>query len=124
MSMNINSVTNAGSQSVAGSGEQQNRQAMKDLVSAIKSGNLQDAQQAYATLTNGQTPPANSPLAKIGAALQTGNMTTVQNTVKSLRSGHHHHQQGGSSESSASSSTTTTVPNTLPGQGANVNVLA
>ena len=84
MSMNINSVSNTDSQSNTDGNNVQRRQDMKDLFSAIKSGNLQDAQQAYAALTNGQTPPANSPLGKIGAALQTGDMATVDSTIKSL----------------------------------------
>ena len=124
MSINIGSVSSFNGQTNNDGNDVQRRQAMKDLFSAIKSGNIQDAQQAYAALTKGQTPPANSPLGKLGAALQSGDMTAVTSTLKSLRAGHHHQRLGGSVNASTNASTTTAAPNTLPGQGTNLNVMA
>ena len=70
------------------------RQTFADLVKTIKSGDLQGAQQAYASLTqlqsNGQGPPANtnSPLNKalsqIGQALQNGDISGAQQMLSTL----------------------------------------
>jgi hypothetical protein len=94
------------------------QQDFQSLVSAISSGNLSQAQQAYATLTQLQTGNGTSSssstssassapqngfqqaLSQIGSDLQSGNITGAQQTLASLQQsheggGHHHHHGGG-----------------------------
>jgi len=96
-------------------------QQLKQLADALGSGNLSDAQQAYAALNQiqdsdqGRSASSNSPLAKalntIGQALQKGDLAGAQQALQSFRAargGHHHHGHHGSSDSSAPQ---TTSPN-------------
>ncbi len=65
----------------------------KALTSAIKSGDLNAAKTAYASILadTGIQPPANSPLAAIGTALQTGDLKTAQQVLSAIPQGHHGH---------------------------------
>ena len=94
----------------------------KSLASALQSGNLNDAQQAFTTLQQdlpqkAQATSASSsqnPLSALGTALQSGNLTAAQQAFAGLqqagKSHHHHHGSGGtpaaaSTPASSSSST-------------------
>jgi hypothetical protein len=68
--------------SAASSQWQQRRQGFDALAQALQAGDLTKAQTAYANLTSklpsGATTDPNSPLAKIGAALQAGDLAAAQ----------------------------------------------
>ena len=75
------------------------RQTFNQLVSALNSGDLSTAQQAFSALSqlqsNGQGPNSNSPLSKalsqIGQALQSGDPSVVQQALATLQQAHGHH---------------------------------
>jgi hypothetical protein len=98
------------------------RQQFNQLVGALQSGSLSDAQQAYSALSqlqsNGQGPSttSNSPLAQalnqIGQNLQNGDLSGAQQALASLQQSqgshhHHHHGGGGSSVTSQTNSSAT-----------------
>jgi len=102
----------------------------QDLTSAIQSGNLAEAQQAYNALTqNAPGAMANSPIAtamnNLGAALQSGNLQAAQQALSQVQQamqqgmeagGHHHHHHGGGGgqvQSSSSSIGATDDPTSL-----------
>jgi hypothetical protein len=73
---------------------QQRQQSVNLLKSALKSGDLAGAQQAFAAITANNpnaTSNTNSPLAQIGQALQAGDMAGAQQAAQSWRASH----QGG-----------------------------
>jgi outer membrane protein assembly factor BamD (BamD/ComL family) len=94
------------------------RQTFNQLVSALNSGDLSTAQQAFSALSqlqsNGQGPSANSnsPLAKalsqIGQALQSGDLAGAQQALSTLQQAHqghhhgHHGHHGGDGSSTSS----------------------
>jgi hypothetical protein len=99
------------------------RQSFTQLVSALQSGDLSAAQNAYATFTQnaGSQLDANSPFAQainqIGQDLQSGNIGGAQQTLNSLQQSagahhaHHHHGGGGGiSQALDSSATSTSTP--------------
>src|SRR5262249_40156860 len=106
------------------------------LAKAIGSGDLSDAQQAYATLTQtqGNTPGsnANSPfgqaLTQIGQALQNGDLAGAQKALDALRSqtqgAHHHHHHGGHHSSGGESTAATPPTSSNSGASTNVDVTA
>ena len=94
------------------------KQAFNSLSTALQSGNLADAQKAYATLqslkppqANGQSGASKDPNAAnfdaLGKALQSGNLADAQTAFASIQSSHkgHHHHSGGASSSSDASTT-------------------
>src|SRR5262249_29022143 len=102
------------------------RQTFGQLVTAIKSGDLSGAQQAYAALSQLQSSGVgpsnlNSPIAQalnqIGQSLQNGDISGAQSALASLSQQaqgahhhHHHHHHGASpppSDSTTTSSSTT-----------------
>ena len=93
MGMGVSSATSA----VSGAGMwQQQRSSFNQLSSALTSGNLDAAKQAFASLSANKpaaTDP-NSPLGKLGAALRSGDVNAAQQAFSALRSGHHHHGSG------------------------------
>lgn len=113
------------------------------MASALNSGNLTNAQQAYAALNalqnSGQGSPGNSnnplsqALSQIGQALQNGDLTGAQQALSSLQQshshhshGHHHHAGGGNSvnnQATSATSNATTDSSTVPGTNA-VNIIA
>jgi soluble cytochrome b562 len=117
--------------STTGSASTDFGQQFKQLADALDSGDLSDAQQAYADLSqlqdSGQGPSANSnsPLAKvlgqIGQSLQSGDLTGAQQSLQSFqqaRGGHHHHgHHGGASAAPQTTPPTsnTTTSSTDPG---------
>jgi hypothetical protein len=93
----------------------------QQLASALQSGNLSSAQQAYNSLSqlmqNAPNGQSNSAFAKafnaLGQALQSGNLSSAQQAFLSLQQdmlqglaghGHHHHDGGGGMESTANNS--------------------
>ena len=89
----------------------QRQQDFKSMMSALKSGDLNAAQQAYSSLTQGRgTPPANSPLAQIGQALQNGDLAGAQKAAQSMHGAHHGHHHGGSEASSGSTAAPAPAP--------------
>lgn len=105
------------------------QQELQALTKAISSGDLSDAQQAYATLTqsqsaSGDAPDPNSPLgqalAQIGKDLQSGDISSAQQTLSSLKSkahghgGHHHHAAPPDQTASSTTTTSTADPLTAP----------
>ena len=113
--MSISGISNSGGAFAQPSPQQsQFRQNFSALTQAIQSGNLADAQQAYATLA--QSMPnggANSPfaqsLAQIGAALQSGNINQAQQALSAMQAHGGHHRHGGASDKSSSSSNSSTT---------------
>lgn len=127
--MSISSVSGLSANSTQATSNQANfRQTFTDLVGALNSGNLSDAQQAYSVLSqlqnSGQGPSPNSstPLAQalnqIGQDLKNGDVTGARQTLASLQQaqgGHHHHHGHHAHGADASSSSQTTPTPLLQG---------
>ena len=113
----------AGMQSSAVSNWQQRQQSFKDLNAALQSGDLSAAQKAYSGLTTGSgSTNSNSPLAKIGQALQNGDLAGAQQAMQALqasRAGHHPHH----GTAQAATSTPPSAP-VSPTVGSQVNTTA
>jgi hypothetical protein len=130
------SSSTASSQGSSGmTGLQQKQQGMKSMFDALKSGDLASAQKAYASLTDGKdAPAADSPLGKLGAALQTGDLAAAQTAAKAMRPahahGHGHHQDNSGSTATAATATstnatsTTATTGTTSGAGSLIDLLA
>ena len=99
----------------------QTRQAFSQLSSALKSGDLSAAQNAYSTLTQSAGGNANGPFAQamqqIGTALQSGDTDQAQQALQQLQQqmqsmrAHHdggHHHAGGADQSQAAAATSAT----------------
>ncbi len=94
----------------------------KSLAEALNSGNLSDAQQAYASLqkdlpaksqSSATTAPGSSdPLSALGSALQAGNLSGAQQAMAALQQAHgaHHHRHHRASSDGAN---TAVAPATL-----------
>jgi len=90
------------------------KQDFQNLGKALQSGNLSDAQQAFATLqqdspSSGQSKgSSNTAMHDLGNALQSGDLSGAQQAFAQIQNagkghGHHHHQQ--SSQQSGNSGT-------------------
>jgi soluble cytochrome b562 len=88
MGMRIQSSDAASSTQATGAAAlQKKQQNLKDLFSAIQSGNLGTAQNALKSLTGGSgTVNPNSPLAAIAQAVQSGNVSAAQKAAQDLQS--------------------------------------
>ncbi len=129
MGMSIGGSTSAGvGQSAAVGNWQQRQQNFSNLTSALQSGNLSAAQQAFSSLSgNSSNVSSNSPLAQLGQALQSGNLTAAQQAMQTLmsqRGGHHHHHGGQNSQANAASTTATPPVTNSYGTGSLVNTVA
>jgi len=75
---------------------QQRQQSTKDMLSALKSGDLQAAQTAFATI-KASTPNlnGNTALQHIGQSLEAGDLPAAQKAAQDMVAAHHghHHQQ-------------------------------
>ena len=89
------------------SGWQQRQQGMKDLFSSLQSGNLASAQKAFSGIQN-NAGSGNSALAKVGDALQAGDLAGAQQAAKAMHAGRggHHHARTAAQASDSTSSTT------------------
>ena len=85
MGMRIGSSNAMAMQSTALSQTQGKQKNVSDLFSALQSGDLQGAQKSYSALglSTGATG-SNSPLAQIGKALNSGNLSSAQEIAKSM----------------------------------------
>lgn len=114
------------------------QQTVKQLASALQSGDLAGAQKAFASLTkqlqnSGAAPAPNSTmgsdLAALGKALGAGDLTTAQQAfsqlqtdaqaaptasqgVKASHHGHHHHHGAAAASSATDSTTSSTTSST------------
>jgi hypothetical protein len=94
---------------------QQRQQNMRTLGSALQSGDLAGAQQAFATISASNPAAAangNGPLAKIGQALQAGDLATAQQAAQAWR-GTRNEGSGGQWASSATSSSAKAAASTF-----------
>ncbi len=107
---------------------QQDRQAFNQLTSALQSGDLASAQDAYNTLAASPMAQGNSPFAQamqqIGKDLQSGDAASLADAQKVLSSlqqarGHHHHHHGGGGEVSGTSGASGTNASDPDGNSAN-----
>lgn len=99
---------------------QQIQSDFQSLSTALQSGNLANAQQAYSALKSAapelfqtsspsSSDPLTSALTSIGSALQSGDITGAQTAMASLQQaakGHHHHHHGTGSTTDSAASTT------------------
>ena len=115
----------------------QTKQDMQALGTALSSGNLTDAQNAFAqlqqnlpvsssTTTSQNSDSPGQAIQNIGSALQSGNITDaqqafakLQSSVKGAGKGHHHHHKGGASQAASSTTSgsqagTTQIGSTQP----------
>ena len=68
---------------------QKRQQDFKDLYSALNSGDLANAQKAYANLTGGaKAVNSSNPLAQLGQALQSGDLAGARAAANQLQSRH------------------------------------
>ena len=72
---------------------QQRQQGVKNLFSALQSGDVNAAQTAFTALQN-QGLPANSPINKIGQALQTGDLASAQKAAQGITATRGRHTGG------------------------------
>ena len=102
---------------------QKDRQAFGELASALQSGDLGAAQNAYNTLASSPIAQGNSPFAQtlqqIGQDLQSGDIADAQKALASLqqqqqqaRAHHHHHHGGGGPSATSDASGTSNSSNT------------
>lgn len=141
------SVSSVGTGTVGAGQFQQRSQGpggyFRQLIQAIKSGNLDAAQSAYDGLTS-QLPASDQPstttstsdsdggkssfqqfLQQVGAALQSGDIQSAQDALNSFEQtakvgdGHHHHHGGGGVEASTATSADT---GSSSGTGASTSV--
>jgi hypothetical protein len=101
----------------------QRKQDFQSLADALKSGNLADAQKAFAQLqsdgvktsqtqnSNSQTSSQSSPLQALSGALQNGDLAGAQQAFAQLQQGmkahhHHHHQGSGSAQTNSANQLT------------------
>ena len=115
---------------------QQQKSSFSQLSSALTSGNLSAAKQAFTSLSanNSTASNPNSPMGKLGAALQSGNMSAAQKAFSTMQTSaasqasatqvaEHHHHHGGSMPAIGSS--TATLPLATSGSvGTQVNLTA
>ena len=73
---------------------QQRQQGVKNLFTALQSGEVTAAQTAFTALQN-QGLPANSPLNTIGQALQTGDLASAQKAAQGIAASRAQHGHGG-----------------------------
>jgi DNA-binding FadR family transcriptional regulator len=119
---------------------QQRKTDWQSLASALQSGDLTGAQQAFSSLqamqTGGNqgassTSPISSDFTALGKAIQSGDLNAAQTAfqklqtdMQTMRAHHHHHHQGGTtqntSDSDSDNSSTTDSTSSVSG----VNTLA
>jgi len=146
--MQINNLTSAsfgtssGAQGTSRSYSSQQQQSFKSLLADVQSGNMTAAQQDYASLTQAGAPPANSPLAQIGQALGSNNISAAQQVVSQMQSqatgsgtgthAHHHHHHGTSNPNNSanglsallSNNSTTSITGATSTSGSQLNTTA
>jgi soluble cytochrome b562 len=141
--MSISGISSSTTNPNQAANSQTNFQTLNQLFSAVSSGNLSDAQQAYSTLSDlqssgqGPSPTSNTPLAQtlnqIGQALQNGDISGAQQALSSLQQsqqtqpahgGHHHGHHGGGIKSSSTSTSSSTDTDTSSSSGSTLDITA
>ena len=144
--MNVTSIVNPYRQ-ISLNAANPSQSNLQSLASALQSGNLTAAQNAFATFEqsfsasnsqqgssqSGQSSPVNSDIQTLSSALKSGNLTSAQSAFLQLQkdmqtqqgSGHHHHGGGGQGQAvqaliSALSSNSSTSTNSTTGNLLNV----
>ena len=147
--MNVTSIVNPYRQYSLSSANP-SQSSLQSLSSALQSGNLTAAQNAFASFEqsfsgsnsqqtssqSGQSNPVTNDIQSLSSALNTGNLTSAQQAFVQLQkdmqaqqsSGHHHHHGGGGGQgqaiqsliSSLSSSSSTSSNSTTTGNTLNV----
>jgi hypothetical protein len=109
---------------------QQRKSDIKDMLAALKGGDLEGAKKAFASLVaKGAQPPANSPLAQIGKALQSGDLAAAQQAALAMESAHgaRHHAMSAPNATVAAALPPVAPPSlsaALLGLGTKVNINA
>ena len=78
---------------------QARQQSFQQLTSALQSGDIGAAQQAFSGLSSGTGSKGTGPLAQLGQALQAGDLSGAQQalqTIQANRGRHHHHRDSAS----------------------------
>ena len=123
MDMSVSSASAASTGSV--SQWQDRKQAGKDLMAALKSGDLEAAKTAYATMTKDGTGKlashSDTLMAKLGDALQAGDMASAQKIAAGMAL-HHHHRTSGGDGSGGGTAPQPSAPTATTGN--NLNVVA
>jgi soluble cytochrome b562 len=142
--MSISGISSSTTNPNQAANSQTNFQTLNQLFSAVSSGNLSDAQQAYSTLSDlqssgqGPSPTSNTPLAQtlnqIGQALQNGNISGAQQALSSLQQsqqtqpaqgGHHHHgHHGGGIKASSTSTSSSADTDASSSSGSTLDITA
>ena len=129
----ISSVTDPYQTSDLSSTFQKVRSDFSDLSTAFQSGDLAQAQQAFATLqsdlpSNISNTPGGQALSAVGQALQSGDLSGAQQAFQALQNqaaqGHHHHHHHGSGASAQSAPPSSPTSTPTLNVGSNVNLFA
>ena len=133
----ITSISSGSSASQAyGTGNEKQVQAdFKSLATALQSGDLSGAQQAFASLTEDapnlakalSSQGASSPLGSLASALKSGDLAGAQKAFASLtqtKHCHHHHNSATASSSSSSASDGSVAPASDGATGGLLNAVA
>jgi hypothetical protein len=108
MGMRIGSSNAMAMQSTSLSQANQKQQHVSNLFTALGSGDLASAQKSYTALgLSAGTSATNSPLAQIGKALDSGDLSSAQEIAKSMKA-----KESSETASTAASSNTNAATNT------------
>jgi hypothetical protein len=100
---------------------QQRQQTFQDMMSALQSGNLSGAQQAFGALGGNSNIQGNSPLAQLGQALKEGDLSGAQQAAQTLQSNRTSRQQDGPP---SDASTLSQPSSSTPGSGSLIDLTA
>jgi len=102
---------------------QQRQQGMKDLMSTLSAGDLAGAQKAYATMAGNKGQiDSNSPLGKIGAALQNNDLAGAEKIAQAMLA--NRNMAALKAQSNTQSSQLSSTLSMIRGQGGQVNLTA
>jgi len=102
---------------------QQRQQGMKDLMSTLSAGDLAGAQKAYATIAGNKGQiDSNSPLGKIGAALQNNDLAGAEKIALAMLA--NRNMAALKAQSNTQSSQLSSTLSMIRGQGGQVNLTA
>jgi hypothetical protein len=100
---------------------QQRQQGVKDLFSALSTGNLAGAQKAYAAFAANNNIKSDSPMGQIGQSLQNGDLAAAAKIAQSLQT--NRSTSPVSAQANAQNNQVASVLSMLRGQGGQVNLL-
>ena len=102
-------------------GWQQRQQGVKDLFSALSTGNLAGAQKAYAAFTANHNIKSDSPMGQLGDALKNGNLAAAEKIAQSLQK--NRTTSPVSAQANANNQQVASTLNMLRGQGGQIDTL-